>query len=86
MVDLIFGIIILGLIAAFVLYVKESNAEKAKLINALIAKSPEQFRDLNLADKVAPIKPEPPQPPDIIPTDQMSEEEFDKHIQQQLGR
>jgi hypothetical protein len=83
MIELVFGLIIIALLAAFVLYVKESNAEKAKLINALVAKSPEQFRDLNLADKVAPLKPDV-KPPDIIPLDQMTDEEFDNHIAQQL--
>ena len=82
--EFVFGFIIIALLGSFVLYVKESNKEKAKLVNALVAKSPEQFRDLNLADKVAPIKSEPPQPPDLILTDQMSEDEFDKHIQEQL--
>lgn len=84
MSDIVFGFIILGLLAAFILYVKESNAEKAKLINALVAKSPEQFRDLNLADKVEPIKPAAPKQQDIVPFEQMSEEDFDAHIQQQL--
>lgn len=85
MVDVVFGFIIVSLLASFILYVKESNAEKAKLINALIAKSPEQFRDLNLADKVEPIKPEPPKPPDLIPIGQLSDEEFDRHIQEELA-
>ncbi len=84
MIEIVFGFIILGLLAAFILYVKESNAEKAKLINALIAKSPEQFRDLNLADKVEPLKPEPQRPSDLVPVDQMTEEEFDEHIKSQL--
>lgn len=82
--EFVFGFIIIALLGSFVLYVKESNAEKAKLINALVAKSPEQFRDLNLADKVAPIKPETQKQPDLVSIDQMSEEEFDKHIKQQL--
>lgn len=84
MTEIVFGLIIIALLAAFVLYVKESNAEKAKLINALVAKNPEQFRDLNLADKVEPIKPPEQQLPDLVSLDNMSEEDFDKHIQDQL--
>lgn len=83
--DIILGFISLGLIIAFVFYVSETNKEKAKLVNALIAKTPEQARDLNLADKVTPIKPITQAPSDIVPIDSLSDEEFDKHIAEQLN-
>ena len=84
MIEIAFTIIIVTLIIAFALYVKESNGEKAKLINALIAKTPEQARDLTLADKVRIEVPQSETPPDIVPLDSLSDEEFDEHVQQQI--
>jgi hypothetical protein len=82
--SIVTGVICLVLIGAFVLYVKETNKEKAKLINALIAKTPEQARDLTLADKVAPIKPQPQAPSDLIQESQLSQDEFEDQIKREL--
>ncbi len=84
--DIALGLVSLSLVIAFVFYVRESNKEKAKLINALIAKTPEQARDLDLADKVAPIQPAvTPQQPDLVPLENVDEEEFEQHIKEQLN-
>ncbi len=91
MTDILFGIIIsvlfmvyIALLVAFTFYVQETNKEKAKLINALIAKTPEQARDLNLSDKVQPIHLPKVVPSDLIPMEQLSDDDFDKHIQSEL--
>lgn len=59
--------------------------ERNKYINAIIAKKAEDLRDLTLADKVAPLKPEMQKPPDLVPENQVSDEDFDLSIQQQLA-
>ncbi len=82
--EIMLGLVSIALIVGFILYVKESNKEKAKLINALIAKNPEQLRDLDLADKVVLPKPSVNPTPELIPEDQLSEEDFDQVIKQQL--
>lgn len=84
---LIYAVTFVSLIVAFGIYVIETNKEKAKLINALIAKTPEQARDLNMADKVQPIKikQEPAPSPDVVPLDSLDDDEFDKHIKDSIG-
>lgn len=82
MIEILLTIIILGLIGAFAFYVHESNKEKAKLVNALIAKEPQDLINMTLADQTT-IKPEVSQP-DIMPFDQLGDEEFDQHIQDEL--
>lgn len=80
-----FSILLIGIVGMHAFYVIETNKEKAKLINALIAKNPEQMRDLTLADKVAPIKPQAQaEMPDLIPEQNLDEEAFDAFIKQEL--
>ncbi len=65
---------------------EQHTIDKNKLINALVARKPEELRDLTLADKVGPIAPAPEQkPPDMIPMEQLSDEDFDSAIQDQLA-
>lgn len=84
MTEVIFGVIVISLLLGFALYVVETNKEKAKLINALIAKTPEQMRDLNLADKVKSITPPPASSPDLVPLETLSEDDFEEHIKKEL--
>ena len=72
----VFGLMFIALIGAFAYYVRETNQEKSKLINALVAKNPEQLRDLTLADKVVKIKQQPLTPPDLVPENALSHEEW----------
>lgn len=76
--DIMLGIITLAVIAGHCYYVREANKEKSKLVNALIAKTPEQLRDLDMADK-APLSPVPT-PADLIPEQELSLEEWEKNI------
>lgn len=84
MIELVSALTNIALLVAFVFFVREEKKERAKLINALIAKTPEQARDLTLADKVTPLKPQPDLPSEFVPIDQLTDEEFDAHIQQEL--
>lgn len=83
MIEALLTVIILALIGAFSFYVHESNKEKAKLVNALIAKDAQELTNLTLADQTT-IKPQVKQP-DLVPFEDMGEAEFDKHIEDQLA-
>ena len=52
-----------------------NRKERSKFINALIAKTPEQLRDLDFVDKVK-VDVKPNTAPDLVPVDQMSDEDF----------
>ena len=82
--SIVFGFIIIVLLIAFGFYVWETNKEKAKLVNALVAKNPEQYRDLTLADKVEHIKQQPMTPPDLVPEQNLSQQEWENAIANQL--
>jgi hypothetical protein len=86
MIEVSFLIIILALLAFIAYSHREHAKEREKLVNAVIAKTPEQYRDLQLASKVAQIKPEPPMPLDFIPENEMNDEEFqDKVVSPQVS-
>ena len=55
------------------------HKEKAKLINALLSKTPEQFRDLELTNKIEPIITQP-QAPDLIAEEDLTDAEFFKNV------
>ena len=72
----------LGIVALFIGLIawREYNyrKENAKLINALISKNAQEARDLNLADNTK-IKYDPKvEMPDMIPTDQLNDDDWYK--------
>ena len=81
----ILALVIIG-VQTWIIYslMERHTTEHAKLINALIARNPEQMRDLTLADKVQPIKPQEQSQPDLVPESSLSEEDFDLAIKSQL--
>ena len=64
----------------------ETRKERNKLINAIIAKSSADFKDLEAIEKIE-VKAHVPleTPPDFSPVETLSDEEFDKHIQEELN-
>lgn len=54
----------------------------AKLINALIAKTTAEVRDLNLTDKIGAFQhvAQPEVPPDMVPVEQLSQDEWEQHV------
>ena len=68
-----------ALLAGHILYVRESNKDKTQLLNAVLAKTPEQFRDLELANKVEIVK-SVPTVPDLVSEADLTDEEFLKNI------
>ena len=78
--ELILGGIIVAVIVGHFFYVKETNKEKSKLINALISKNAEELRDLELTEKVKPITPEIPEEPVLVPESELTDEEFEEKV------
>ena len=72
----------LGTILLFAFYIYLESKEKAKTINALIAKNSQEFLNHEMADKVEQVKTEPPieMPSDFIEESSLSDEEFDKKV------
>lgn len=85
MIDLVLGAIILSLIAYIAWERRETRKEQSKLINALVSKTPEQYRDLVLADKVEPIKPPVERAPEFVHESEMSDEQFDEMIKKEIA-
>jgi hypothetical protein len=70
--------ILLTLISVLILvyhayYVRESNKEKKQLVDAIIAKSAVELRDLRVAENTT-IKMEPQRQPDLVSTDMLDDE------------
>ena len=85
MTEILLGLVIAGLLGILAWEKHENKKERAKWMNALIAKTPEQYRDLELTDKVKPI--EPPQQqkePDLIPESDIADERF-KELLKEIG-
>ena len=72
----------LGTLGAFGFYIYLENKEKAKTINALIAKNSKEYLDHEMADKIQEVKTEPPieLPSEFVEESAMSDEEFDKKV------
>lgn len=80
MTDLYLALIILALLTILMWEKWENRKERARFTNALIAKTPEQFRDLELTDKVKPITPPKPEQQDLVAESDLSDEEFLKSM------
>lgn len=84
--EVILGLVILALFGLLVYEKHENKKERANFINALIAKTPEQYRDLKLTEKVEPIKPIIPNPePEFVPESEMPQDKFEEMIKKEVG-
>ena len=64
---------------------RENKLERSKFINAILAKNASELANLEFVDKSKPEDTKPTEDP-LVATAQMDEEEFDKHIQEELNR
>lgn len=80
MTELILGAIIIVLIAYHAFTTHQNNREKAKLINALIAKTSQDFINSEMTDKVKPLKPEVEKKPEMTAVDQLDDDEWSEAI------
>lgn len=79
------AIVIIAILVLFGWYIRESNKDKTKLLNGILAKSPQDMVNMTLADNTI-IEPEVNKPdPDLMNMETLSDEEFDAHIQKTLG-
>ena len=76
MMEYIAGATIVGLIVLLWFEKQESKSTINKLTNALVAKSAKELRDLELSDKVEPVKKEPEPRQDLIEIRDLDEKEF----------
>ena len=71
-------LVIIALVALLAWERYNDRKERAKLINMIYAKRFEEVRDLEMADKTE-IKVKPTnEMPDLIPTDQLNDEDWEK--------
>ena len=85
MTEIIFGAIIVGLMGLLVYEKYENKQERSKFINALLSKTPEQFRDLELTEKVKPIEAPQKAEPEFVAEQDMSDKEFQEMIKKDIG-
>lgn len=64
---------------------RENKKERAEFVNALIAKTSEQYRDLKLTEKVKPIEQPTQTEPDLIPESDISDKQFKEMIQKEIA-
>lgn len=84
--EIILGSVVLLLFGLLVYEKYENRKERANFINALIAKTPEQYRDLKLTEKVEPIKPVVPNPePEFIHESEMPQDKFEEMIKREVA-
>ena len=76
------GLVIVALFILLAWEKYENKKERSRWINAVIAKTPEQYRDLELTDKVKPI--EPKMEPDLIPENEVTDDEFKELIEKEV--
>mgnify|MGYP001604639386 CR=1 FL=1 len=84
---MIYALIILGItnvatLAAFAFYIYLESKEKAKTINALIAKNSQEYLNHEMTDKTEKIKVTPTTDlrEDLTTLSDLTDEEFDKNI------
>ena len=59
---------------------REARLERAKLINAILAKNAQEMANLDLADKTVIKANVPEQKPDLVPIENLDQETFEKVI------
>lgn len=62
---------------------RENKLERSKFINAILAKNASEMASLEFVEKVRPQNTTPSVDP-LLATAEMSDEEFDKHIEKTL--
>jgi hypothetical protein len=78
---MIYLVIVIALLCGLLAFEKyQSGKERNKLINALIARNPEQMAMLETVDKTKQSK-RKDQPLDLIPEDSLSQEQLEEYIE-----
>ena len=80
MIEILFTIIICAVIAHHAWESYLNNKKQEKLVNSLIAKNANEMTTLTLADQTKVIAEKPTGQSDLIPTDEMNDEQFQTMI------
>jgi hypothetical protein len=59
---------------------KQFKEERSKMLNAIVAKTPEEFTNFEVIDKLKPEHPVEPVNPDMSPVESLSDDDFDKFV------
>lgn len=84
MMEIFIGIVIVLLFALLAWEKYENRKERVKWMNALIAKTTDQYRDLELTEKIKPITPPIPIESNFIPEGDIPDEKF-KELLKEVG-
>ena len=84
-IEIILGSIIMALISVLVYERYENKKERLKMLNALMSRTPEQFRDLELTDKVKPIETPKRSAPEFIAESELTDEQFRKVMKNNIA-
>ncbi len=85
MIEILLTLIVLCLLGYHAWYVREKNKEVTSLVNALVAKTADEYRDLQLTEKVKPIEVPKIEPPDLIPESEVPDEKFAELIEKEMN-
>ena len=80
MTEIIFIVVILILCGLIGWKEREARLERAKLINAILAKNAQEMANLDLADKTVIKTNVPEKKPDLVPIENLDQETFEKVI------
>lgn len=80
-------VLVIFALCALVAWLDWNNRkERSKLVNAIVAKTPEQLRDLEFVEKVQPAKIAEQLKQDFTPVEAMNDEEFETYIEEQNAK
>ncbi len=76
-------IIIIALLILMAWLIRENHSQQKKLVKALLSKNVEEFTNSELAESVKPKK---EKPADLVPLQDVSDDEFFKALKKQKGK
>ena len=82
MIEIILTVVIIALLAYIAWSDFLNRREREKTTNALLSRNAQEFRDLELTDKVKPITPITPEP-DLIPESELSDTDFYERVEKE---
>jgi hypothetical protein len=85
MSEVVLFLVITALVALLAWDRHETRKERDKLMNIIISRTAQDLANLELAEKVTQIDPNPQFPPDLVPENELTDEEFQKHIREEVS-
>lgn len=82
MIEITLSLVIIALIGALYLEKLQNAKERAKFINALIAKGAKELQELDFVEKAQPFQTdnESKEADDLTPVSQLTDKDFDKFV------